>query len=174
MGGSRVKSKWRLVFNLFIVWALTGLWHGASWTFVAWGLFFFVLIAFEKVTGFDKWVERVPVLSSAYMLVCVLIGWVLFRAEGGVHALNYMLSMVGLNANPFIGFDALRVSIEYTFTWVIGLIACIPITGWLMKKRFAKSTPVRIFRWIYAGFVFLLSLVIMSGSEASPFIYFAF
>jgi phosphotransferase system glucose/maltose/N-acetylglucosamine-specific IIC component len=137
-------------------------------------LFFFVLIAFEKVTGFDKRVERVPVLSSFYMLVCVLVGWVLFRAEGGTHALRYMLSMVGLNANPFAGFDTFRLSIEYSFTWVIGIIACIPVTGWLMKKQFTKSTPAVAFRWVYLGFVLFMSLVIMSGSEATPFIYFAF
>ena len=174
MGGSKVKSKWRLVFNLFIVWALTGLWHGAAWTFVAWGLYFFVLVSFEKVTGFDKWVERVPIISNIYVLACVLISWALFRAQGGSHALNYLLSMFGLNANPFIGYDALRISIEYTFTWVIGLIACIPIVGWLMKKKFAKSLPAKIFRWVFAVFIFFLSLVIMSGSEATPFIYFAF
>jgi len=174
MGGSHVKSKWRLVFNLFIVWALTGLWHGAAWTFVFWGLFFFVLISFEKVTGFDKWVERIPGLSNIYMLVCVLIGWVLFRAQGGWHAIYYLLSMIGLNANPGFGFDALRIGLEYHVTWIIGIIACIPIARKLMEHRYANSTPAKIFRWVYAVFVLFLSIVIMYGSEANPFIYFAF
>jgi len=174
MGGSKVKSKWRLVFNLFVVWAFTGLWHGAAWTFIFWGLFFFFLIAFEKVTGFDKWVERIPVLSNTYMLVCVLVGWVLFRAEGGRHAIDYLLSMVGLNANPVFGFDALRVGLEYYVTWIIGLIACIPISRKLLDYSFANSTAATVVRWVFAGFVLFLSLVIMNGSEAAPFIYFAF
>jgi len=174
LGGSRVKSKWRLVFNLFIVWALTGLWHGAAWTFVLWGLFFFALIAFEKVTGFDKWVERVPVLGNVYMIICVLIGWVLFRAEGGGHALEYLAAMIGLHANPVFGFDTLRIGLEYWVTWVIGIIACVPVTGALTANRFANSTPAVVFRWGFAVFVLLLSFAVMTMSEASPFIYFAF
>jgi len=174
MGGSKVKSKRRLVFNLFIVWLLTGLWHGAAWTFVAWGLFFFVLIAFEKVTGFDKWVERVPVLSSLYMLACVLIGWVLFRAEGGRHAVSYLLTMFGLNANPFMGFDTLRLSWEFVVTWVIGIIACIPVTKAVMAKRFAQGIPAKVLRWVYVVFVLIVSIVLMYGSGTAPFIYFAF
>jgi len=174
MGGSKVKSKWRLVLNLFVVWALTGLWHGAAWTFVLWGLFFFVLISFEKVTGFDKWVERIPGLSHSYMLICVLVGWVMFRAEGGRHAIEYLLSMVGLNANPAFGFDALRIGLEYYVTWIIGIIACIPVSRKLMESRYANTTPAVIFRWVYAVFVLFVSIVIMSGGEAAPFIYFAF
>ena len=174
LGGSRVKSKWRLVFNLFIVWALTGLWHGAAWNFVLWGLFFFTLIAFEKVTGFDKWVERVPVLGNVYMLICVLIGWVLFRAQGLDHVLSYLAAMIGLNSNPGFGFDTLRIAFEYRVTWIIGIIACIPVMQLLLKNRFTHSVPAVILRWVFAGFILLVSFAIMSGGEQSPFIYFAF
>jgi alginate O-acetyltransferase complex protein AlgI len=174
LGGSRVSSKWRLVLNLFVVWALTGLWHGADWTFVFWGLFFFALIAFEKVTGFDKWVERVPVFGNIYMIVFVLIGWVLFRAEGSRHAIDYLLAMVGLHDNPVFGIDALRIGYEYYLTWIIGLIACIPISRKLMVNRFAERTPAVIIRWVYVCFILLLSFVIMSGNETASFIYFDF
>jgi len=174
LGGSRVTNKGRLVLNLFIVWALTGLWHGAAWTFVFWGLFFFVLIAFEKVTGFDKMIERIPAASNVYMLFCVLIGWVLFRAEGGRHAIDYVLSMFGLNSNPFIGIDTFRFSLEFIFTWVIGIIACIPVTNAVMKLPYAQSIPVKIFKWLYAAFVLVLSIILMHGSGTAPFIYFAF
>ncbi|MCL2819398.1 MAG: MBOAT family protein [Oscillospiraceae bacterium] len=174
LGGSRVKSKFRLVFNLFIVWALTGLWHGAAWNFVFWGLFFFVLIMFEKVTGFDKWAERVPVLSNIYMLVCVLIGWVLFRAEGIGHAWEYLLAMFGLQANPFFGTDTLRIGPEFIITWIIGIIACIPVSKIFSSARFTESLPAVIIRWVLVIFILLLSFAIMSGNEQSPFIYFAF
>jgi len=174
IGGSRVKSKLRLVLNLFIVWALTGLWHGAAWTFVFWGLFFFVLISFEKLTGFDKWVERIPAAGNVYMLIFVLIGWVLFRAEGARHAVEYLFAMVGLKSNPFFGFDAVKIGSEYLFTWIAGLITCIPVTRQLIKNRYFESAPVVVIRWLYAAFILVLSFALMTASDQTPFIYFAF
>jgi len=162
------------VLNLFIVWGLTGLWHGAAWTFVFWGLFFFVLIAFEKVTGFDKWIERIPVMSNIYLLALVIIGWVPFRADGASHSIEYLLSMFGANANPLIGVDTFRIGLEYYITWFIGLAACIPVAKMLMKNRYANTVPAVVLRWLFAGFVLMLSFAIMGGSDATPFIYFAF
>ncbi|MDR1753624.1 MAG: MBOAT family protein [Eubacterium sp.] len=174
LGGSRVNGKARLVFNLFVVWALTGLWHGASWTFVGWGLMFFFLIAFEKVTGFGKWVEKLPVISNLYMLVCVLLGWVLFRASGGRHSINYLLAMAGLKGNPLIGTDTYRVIFEYSFTWVIGIIGCLPIAKSFAAHRFSDTLAAATFRWAYMAFVTLLSVILISGSTYNPFIYFNF
>ena len=80
LGGSRVKSRGRLIFNLFVVWFSTGLWHGANWTFIAWGLMYFVLLCVEKLTGFEKC--SVPLwLAWIYTMLFVVLGWVLFRAE---------------------------------------------------------------------------------------------
>ena len=174
LGGSRVKSKVRLVFNLFVVWAFTGVWHGAAWTFIFWGLFFFVLIAFEKLTGFNKFTERVPILGHLYMHILVLVGWVLFRAQGAQHVIDYLLTMGGLNANPFIGFDTYRIVFEYWFTWVVGIIASIPISQMLMRSRFANKLSFNVLHWIYVIVIFLVSLVVMYGGESAPFIYFAF
>jgi len=174
LGGSRVKSKFRLVFNLFVVWAFTGLWHGAAWTFIFWGLFFFVFIAFEKLTGFGKFTERIPVLGNIYMHVVVLIGWVLFRAQGFQHMIDYLLAMVGLNDNPLIGFDTFRISVEYSFVWIVGIIASIPISQMLMKSRFASKASFNVLHWVYVVIIFLVSLVVMYGGESAPFIYFAF
>lgn len=76
LGGNRVpKSRW--VLNLFIVWALTGIWHGANWTFLTWGLFYFVLLLVERLTGFA---EKLSVLSHLYALAAIMIGWVIFRS----------------------------------------------------------------------------------------------
>jgi hypothetical protein len=82
--------------------------------------------------------------------------------------------MFGLHSNPVFGFDMLRVGLEFWVTWVIGLIACIPVTGWFMKKHFSKRTPVRILLWVSTGFIFLLSLVLTYAGDNAPFIYFAF
>jgi len=108
------------------------------------------------------------------MLVCVLIGWVLFRAEGLSHALSYMYAMIGLYDNPLFGYDTLRVGLEFSFTWVIGIIACIPISKILMARRFAGGTPAVIFSWVYAVLILLLSSILLYSAEKTPFIYFAF
>ena len=93
LGGSRVKSKRRLVFNLFVVWLLTGIWHGANWTFILWGLMYFVLIALEKLTGLDKILTKNRVLSAlghCYTLFFVMMGWALFRAPSVSEASQYI------------------------------------------------------------------------------------
>ena len=77
LGGSRV-SRVRLVLNLFVVWALTGIWHGANWTFLAWGLMYFVLLTFEKFTGLEK---KSGWWGHIYTLLFVVIGWVIFRSS---------------------------------------------------------------------------------------------
>lgn len=78
LGGSRVATKRRLVLNLFVVWFLTGIWHGANWTFMLWGVMYFVLITAEKLTNFPS---KIKGLGHIYTLFFVLIGWVIFRAD---------------------------------------------------------------------------------------------
>ena len=99
LGGSRV-SKGRNVFNLFVVWSLTGLWHGANFTFIAWGLMYFVLIAMEKLTGFDKKKGKgLMPFKWLYTILFVVLGWVLFRADSITDAFEYIKSMFALNSN---------------------------------------------------------------------------
>ena len=82
LGGSRVKQS-RLICNLFIVWLLTGVWHGANWTFILWGLWYFILLAFEKLTGYPKRFKNIFFIGlyRIWTLFCILIGWVLFRSS---------------------------------------------------------------------------------------------
>jgi hypothetical protein len=82
--------------------------------------------------------------------------------------------MMGLYANPVFGFDTLRIGLEYWVTWTVGIIASVPITKALMANRFSNSTPAVLLRWVFVGFVLLLSFAVMTMSDASPFIYFAF
>jgi alginate O-acetyltransferase complex protein AlgI len=92
LGGSRVETKTRLVFNLFIVWFLTGVWHGANWTFFVWGLMYFVLISLEKLTGFYK---KIGFFGHIYTMLFVVFGWVIFRADSLTSAYAYLTAMFG-------------------------------------------------------------------------------
>ncbi|MGN1132703.1 MAG: MBOAT family O-acyltransferase, partial [Ruminococcus sp.] len=96
LGGSRVKSKARLVFNLFVVWSLTGIWHGANWTFLCWGLMYFVLLTIEKLIGWEKkYPDKMKILRRIYTLFFVIMGWVLFRADSIGDAGAYFATMFG-------------------------------------------------------------------------------
>jgi D-alanyl-lipoteichoic acid acyltransferase DltB (MBOAT superfamily) len=103
LGGNRV-AKPRLVLNLLAVWLLTGIWHGANWTFVVWGLAYFALIAIERFTGFATRLNsrRLSAVARAYTLVCVLLLWVLFRAESLPLAGRYIAALFGFGATGFI------------------------------------------------------------------------
>lgn len=95
LGGNRVKrSRW--VLNLFLVWALTGLWHGANWTFLVWDLFYFVLLLAERLTGFA---EKLGLLAHVYAMVAVILGWVMFRSANIGAGLGYIGIMFGFGAN---------------------------------------------------------------------------
>lgn len=132
LGGSRVNSKGKLIRNLFVVWALTGLWHGANWTFIVWGILYFVLICIEKFTGIEKRMGRV--VSHIYTMFFVVLGWVLFRADSLLDAGVYIKSMFGLNGNAFIsgGWNLLS---QYGFFLILGVIFSFPIGSLKIFKR---------------------------------------
>ena len=80
LGGNRVENKDRMILNLFIVWLLTGIWHGAEWTFIFWGLWHFMFQIAERLIGYHQ-NNRHPILMRVYTLLEVMFGWVLFRAK---------------------------------------------------------------------------------------------
>ena len=170
LGGNRV-SKGRNVFNLFVVWFLTGLWHGANWTFMAWGLMFFVLISFEKVTGFQN--AGMTVVKRLYTLFFVLMGWVLFRSKSIALAMVYIRSMFGLNANGFC--DGLFTG-WFVQNWIllsVGAVLCTPLMREVNKKM-ADSEIIGYLKVIGLFLLFVLSVANLVGSSYNPFIYFNF
>jgi alginate O-acetyltransferase complex protein AlgI len=115
LGGSRVPNKLMLARNLFVVWALTGIWHGASWNFIIWGLFYFALIVSEKLLNIPKRFGRgwMAALYQAFTLLAVLFGWVLFRAADLPKAVGYMSSMLGLSGNKLMDDNVIFALREY-------------------------------------------------------------
>ena len=169
LGGSRVKSKSRLVFNLFVTWTLTGIWHGANWTFLVWGLLYFVLLTFEKLTGFHK---KSGVFGHIYTMLFVVLGWVLFRAESISGALTYIASMFGLGGAGLYDGYMLTYLASYKVYFISGLLACFPIYR-LYKGRINS----KLYNSISAGIIlvlFILSLSFMVKGAYNPFIYFNF
>ena len=170
LGGSRV-GKGRLVLNLAVVWFLTGLWHGANWTFILWGCLYGVLIVGEKLSGWVQKVEGSFVLRLFYQpftLVMVMLGWVLFRAPSIGAAGNHLAAMFG--AAPLVDGAAVFWSREMVVPLVCAIIGSAPILkarclsgAWLVAVGYAAQ---------FALFVVSISCLVMNAHN--PFIYFNF
>jgi len=182
LGGSRTKTKSRLVFNLLIVWLLTGVWHGASWNFICWGLLYFILIAFEKVTGYPKnfKLKSAVVGYRVLTLLFVLGGWVLFRADGLRAAVRYGLSMFGMRGNSVFCDNVILVFREYWVFLVAAVLCSTELFKWLKRvcMENAKSKGVRLaantisVAFYILCFFWSISYLILGAHN--PFIYFNF
>ena len=169
LGGNRV-TRPRWVWNLFVVWALTGIWHGANWTFLVWGLFYFVLLLVERLTHFP---DHLGPLAHVYAMVAVVLGWTVFRSPNLTFAVGYLGQMFGIGNNGWA--DAL--TIEYLtggwLVWLLGIVFSLPIVPWL-RKRFGTSALFTVGEPIAAAGIYVVSLLICTASTYNPFIYFNF
>ena len=188
LGGSRVSSKARHIFNLFVVWLLTGIWHGANWTFIAWGLFYFVLLVIEKQTGLDK---KKAWWGHIYTLFFVILAWVLFRATNINSAYEYLKVMFifnGTSANAFWLYWS-----NYRFYLIIGLILCLKWSlhkcslnlangnvkqnedeGVFIDSQHQSLPVIEILKDFVSICLFLLSVASIVCNDYNPFIYFNF
>ena len=162
LGGSRV-SKGRLLFNMGVVWVLTGFWHGAQWTYLVWGFLFFVLQAFERFSGAGKWLEKHRI-GHLYVFLVVMIASVVSRADSIPHALDLYRSMFGLDGSAIFDDTARMFLREYGAFLVAGVLCCLPV-----PKRIPDA--VRGVGLAVAGFV-AITYVVMGSYN--PFIYFNF
>lgn len=172
LGGSRVKSKGRLIFNLFVVWLLTGIWHGANWTFIVWGLMYFVLLVIEKLTGMHKSTKLKP-LKHIYTLLFVILGWVIFRAESLNDAIHYLGVMFGSNGVLLDNYT-LFYSKENIVFLIAGLICCTPVIKYLYHKTVGKNRIVPVITYLLLMIIAFVSVVYIVKGTYNPFIYFNF
>lgn len=189
LGGSCVASRKRLLLNLLIVWGLTGLWHGANWTFISWGLLYFVLIAWEKLFNFEKRVmpladrsRLVSVLTRSYTLLMVLFGWVLFRAESIGDAVKYLKIMLFLSDAPAYDLSAVMEMRENAVFFFFGILFSMPVARWLSARFDARFEDRLGGRWSPADLrgpmtllaLFVISVAYLVKGAYNPFIYFNF
>ena len=177
LGGNRC-SRARNVWNLFVVWFLTGMWHGASWNFIAWGLWFFVLLVGEKLL-WGKALERLPSLvRHAYAMVLVVFSWVLFRAETLTAAAAYFAAMFG-SSGVWCGSRVVYYALEFWPELLCCCIAALPVKQWLetaLQKR--DAAPARaVLTWgpkLVAMALLACSYCKLVTGSFNPFIYFRF
>ena len=176
LGGNRVKPA-RHLLNLFIVWALTGLWHGASWNFVLWGLYYFVFLVLEK-SFLLRWLEKSRVLSHVYCLLAALFGWILFHFTDIRLGWTVFAGLFGANANPLSDFVTRTLLGNKIFLLLASALACTPLVSSLGKRldlRFGEAKAWRILRdCLLPVALLLLSTCMLVGESYNPFLYFQF
>lgn len=178
LGGSRVANQDHMVRNMFVVWLLTGIWHGANWTFIFWGLFYFLLQLAERFFGYpEKMKSRFA--KHLYTLLTVNAAWVIFRAEDLYQAGRYFMNMLGLNNNGFYSETAVMLLRENAVFFLAGIVFCIPVARRVNERLYKApySAANRILTVIYPVALLLLLLVSVSylaSGTYNPFIYFNF
>ena len=178
LGGSRV-SPWRVYRNLFVVFLLCGLWHGASWQFVVWGLMHGMFLVVER-GGLGKILKRTwsPV-RHAYTLMVVLVAWVFFRSEDLSSAMDYLSAMFGLHdASRSIQTVGMYATNEVLLVILIGGVLSAPIFGLVSQKleHLTSESPIwnAVWRTALFGVLLSLSIIKVSSGTYNPFIYFRF
>ncbi len=174
LGGNR-RGKVRTYINLIIVFACTGLWHGASFSFIVWGLWHGLFLVIERL-GFKKVLDKLPkFIGWIYTMLVVLVGWVFFRADTLSAAMKYlgeMFSFSGGVANGMAQFDNLSFIIT-----VIAIILCTPVYQFLkgkLEKTEGGKKAAFVIGAVLATGLFILSVIFLTGLGYNPFIYFRF
>ena len=171
LGGSRVAAKRRLYFNIFIVWLLTGIWHGAKWTYIVWGMMYFVLLCVERIlnlSGQKSW------LGWIYTVFFFIAGNVVFRSENVTGALKYLLAMFNIHTTGLLDEKAVYYFAEYKMFLLIGMAAALPIAVWLRAQAGRRGAWIERLRPVWCAAVFLVALSFIVKGGYNPFIYFDF
>lgn len=175
LGGNRC-GKTRQLVNILVVWMLTGLWHGASWNFVLWGLFYAVLLTTEKLwTG--EWLKKHRLVSHAYVLLAVLLGFVLFNADTLPQAAADLSGLFAFGRLPLASQEALYCLRSYGVTLVLGFIGATPLPAYLGKTLDQDPSLSKVIGivepFLLAGILLLSTAYLVDGSF-NPFLYFRF
>lgn len=176
LGGSRNKKEIRTYLNLFCVWILTGIWHGASINFVVWGLGYFVLISFEKITklpgslksGFGKAMYRV------FSLFCINLLWVMFNASGFKEGLKFIKGMFSFRFDTVQSTRTIVLLKEYGILVALAILFCMPVADYVKEKLSGSKVGIRVYNvvsFLAIALVFILSVALSVSGNNNPFTY---
>ena len=170
LGGNRV-SKGRWVFNILVVWILTGAWHGAAWNFVLWGLLYAVVLMAEKwLPGLQKWPE---VLRRGYTLLIVMLGFVLFNADSIGQAGSDFSALFGFGGLPVVTAQTLYYLRSFALLFVLGIVGSTPLVrNWAVGIR--KTRAGSFLELAMMVGLLLVSTAYLVDGSFSPFLYFRF
>lgn len=175
LGGNRVSFP-RHILNILIVWFLTGLWHGAAWNFIVWGLYFAVILILEK-TFILKWLEKIwwPV-SHFYAVILIIIGWIIFRSDDLNYALGYIARMFNLPSLFTQNGQAYYFLRQYWAEWLLAVVFSFPAGNFVTKiiGRHKDKAVCYVIRFCYIFLIFSVSVLYIVNSTFNPFIYFRF
>lgn len=180
LGGNR-KGAVRTIINLLITWLLTGFWHGASWNYVLWGLYYFIFIALEKLF-LGKVLEKLPrVFSHIYTVVVVFFGWILFKFERMPLISTVLGGMFGLNSNGFSSYETGIMFSSNIFLLLVSVAACLPLArlikgfvSYHSAEGGALGKVCTAAMVAYPCLMLLLSTALLVGNSYNPFLYFQF
>ncbi len=176
LGGNRV-SKLRGLFNIFVVWMLTGFWHGASWNFVFWGLYFALFLLIEKLFLL-KHLKKMKVLNHVYVIFLILISFVIFNSTEGLSQLfGTVGGMFGAGDVPFVSTETIYYLRSYGVVFLLALVGSTPVIKLAITKVHEKKVGEKILNVVepivLAALLIVMTAYLVDGSF-SPFLYFRF
>lgn len=169
LGGNRC-NKGRWLLNLFTVWILTGIWHGANWTFLCWGLWYFMWLVCEKLTGITN---KMEVFSHVYTILVIIIGWVIFRSNSMEEAVLYVKAMGGISGNVLVDSTFCNYLTGCYTILIIALVLSMPIVPYIQNKYCCTILGKNVESLVGAA-IFLVSVLMCISGSYNPFIYFNF
>jgi alginate O-acetyltransferase complex protein AlgI len=179
LGGNRAGTL-KHVRNLLIVWMLTGLWHGASWNFVLWGLYFFVFLVLEKFV-YGEWLKKTKVIKHIYLLVIVYFGWILFKFTEPSMISTVLRGMIGANHNHLSTFESWKFLGKYFLFFFICILACTPLVknlSAMLRKASARGGAMATLNSVanvaLPVCLLIVSVLFLIGDSYNPFLYFRF
>ncbi len=182
LGGSKVKTKRRLVLNLLFVWLLTGVWHGANWTFIVWGVLHGLVIVMEKLADIPGKIECcvLPVRSlyRFFTIMTIIMGLVLFRSDSLANAAFYLKTMFGASNSVFADGKFWFNLREYSFFLITGILCSAPFYKTIKNRLGSKNPKIMVLAdscyYIFQLCVFVISFSFLVMKAHNPFIYFNF